>query len=421
MKIRNLRWWICALLFLASVISYIDRQTISIAAPAITKEFSLSNEQLAGILSAFLFAYTFGQLVSGRFFDWIGSRRGFAISIAVWSAANALTAWVTKPWGFQYLRFLLGIGESGNFPGGVKVLTEWFPAKERAFAGGVFNSGASTGAIVAGPLVGTVTHYWGWRAEFIVTGSLGFIWLIGWLLLYRRPQEHALLTEEERAVVLTHEQAIESPLHLRWLDLLRFRQVWALPLARFLEEPIIWMSVFWLPKYFVDVRGLSLLHTGWLLTLPFVALDIGYIAGGWISSDLVRRGWSVQSAKLAVMAAAAVLMLAAIHAGFAGSVAGFTVFISCATMGHGAWFSNMLTIPSDITPPDLVASVYGISAMGGGLGGIFVTEITGIVADRFHTFTPVLVVAGFLPLLATGLLVRLKVWKPLPSVLTACC
>ena len=413
MKIRNLRWWVCGLLFLASVISYIDRQTISIAAPAIAKEFSLTNEQLARILSSFLFAYTFGQLLAGRFFDWIGSRRGFAISITVWSAANTLTAWVTRPWGFQYLRFLLGVGESGNFPGGVKVLTEWFQPKDRAFAGGLFNSGASTGAILAGPLVGTVTHYWGWRAAFLVTGSLGFVWLIGWLFLYYPPEESSLITAEERALVLAREDHEAVEVHLRWIDLFRFRQVWALLLARFLEEPMIWMSVFWLPKYFVDVRGLSLLHTGWLLTQPFIALDIGYIAGGWISGRLVRRGWTVQKAKLAVMTVAAVFMMGATPAGFAGSVAGFTVCISLATMGHGAWFSNMLTMPSDITPRSRVASVYGISAMGGGMGGILATEVTGVVADKFHSFTPVFVVVGLLPLLATVLLVLLRAWKPL--------
>jgi ACS family hexuronate transporter-like MFS transporter len=414
MRVHNLRWWICALLFFASVISYIDRQTISIAAPAIAKEFSLSNEQVARILSAFLFAYTFGQLVAGRFFDWIGSRWGFTISISVWSAANTLTAWVTGPWGFQFYRFLLGVGESGNFPGGVKVLTEWFPARERTFAGGLFNSGASTGAILAGPLVGTVTHYWGWRAAFLVTGSLGFIWLAAWLIFYRSPEDNRLLTEEER-LVLPAAAEKEPPGSLRWVDLFRFRQVWALPLARFLEEPIIWMAVFWLPKYFVDVRGLSVLHTGWLLTQPFLALDIGYIAGGWISSRLVRRGWTIGSAKRAVMTAAAILMAGSIPAGFAESIVGFTIFISLATLGHGAWFSNMLTMPSDITPRSMVASVYGLSAMGGGLGGIVATEVTGIVADRFHTFTPVFVVAGLLPLAATGLLVAMGAWKPLLS------
>lgn len=391
MEVRNRRWWVCALLFLATVISYVDRQTISIAAPVIAREFSLSNEQLASILSAFLFAYTFGQLLAGRFFDWIGSRRGFAISVSVWSLANVLTAWVKKPWGFEALRFMLGAGESGNFPGGIKVIAEWFPVKDRAFAGGLFTSGGSVGAILAGPLVGTVTHYWGWRAAFLVTGSLGFIWLAAWLWFYRPPERG-------------EQQDAGSEVTLRWVDLLRFRQVWALVVGRLLEEPIIWMSVFWLPKYFVDVRGTSLLHTGWLLTWPFISLDLGYIAGGWISTRLIRAGWSVRSARLTVMSGAAVMMMSAIPAGLAESTFSFTLFISMATMAHGMWFTNVLTLPADFTPHSRVATVYGISGAGGGLSGILATQATGFVADRFHSFTPVFVVAGILPLIGTALL-----------------
>jgi len=404
-KLPRLRWWICGLLFVATVISYIDRQTISIAAPVIVKEFHLNNEQLARILSAFLVAYTFGQLVAGRFLDWIGSRAGFSIAITIWSLANALTALVTRPWGFVFLRFMLGVGESGNFPGGVKVVTEWFSPRERAFAGGLFTSGASVGAILAGPLVGTITYYWGWRAAFVVTGSLGFIWLIGWLIVYYPPSRHPRLSQEERSVLAAHADADEATETMRWIDLFRFRQVWALVIARILEEPLIWMAVFWLPKYIVDVRGLSILETGWFLTLPFIALDIGYISGGWASGRLMARGWSLRRAKLSVMTVAALLMVAAIPAARSGSVPLFAVFLCLATLGHGSWFSNILTMPSDIAPRRLVASVYGISAMGGGLGGLWFTEFTGFVTDRFQTYTPVFLLAGLLPLVATALLV----------------
>jgi ACS family hexuronate transporter-like MFS transporter len=413
MKIRGMRWFVCGLLFLATVISYIDRQTISIAAPVIAKEFSLSNEQIATILSAFLFSYTFGQLLAGRFFDWLGSRHGFVISVSVWSLANMLTSFVTRPWGFSALRFLLGVGESGNFPGGVKVVTEWFPASERAFAGGFFASGASIGAIIAGPLVGTITYYWGWRAAFVVTGALGFVWLIGWLLLYHPPEQHPRITAEERAHILTGRPEEERATGLRWGDLFRYRQVWALFLGRLLEEPIIWMSVFWLPKYFVDVHKLTVLETGWMLTQPFIALDIGYLGGGWISSRLVRRGWTVRNAKFSVMSVAAVCMTGAVPAGFAESSVAFTVFISLATLGHGMWFSNVMTIPSDIAPRALVASVYGISGMGGGLGGILATEATGTIADRWGSYTPAFVGAGLMPLAATALLFWLLGREPI--------
>ena len=289
MKMYKVRWWVCGFLFLATVISYIDRQTIAIAGPVIAEEFSLTNEQFARIISAFLFAYTFGQLFAGRFFDWTGTRIGWAICITVWSLANALTALVNRVWGFEFLRFMLGVGESGNFPGGVKVITEWFPPWERAFAGGLFTSGASVGAVLAGPLVGTIIHYWGWRTAFVVTGALGFVWLLGWLLFYQIPEKHPRLTGEERALLRAAEDEELSESGMRWIDLFRFRQVWALPIARMFEEPLIWFSLFWLPKYIVDVRGLTILQTGWILSLPFIGLDVGYIAGGWISGRLVRR------------------------------------------------------------------------------------------------------------------------------------
>ena len=213
-----------------------------------------------------------------------------------------------------------------------------------------------------------------------------------------------MLMPDERALLDKHLKDGPPPQTWRWLHLFRFRQVWALTIARFLEEPLIWLSVFWLPKYLVDVRGLSLLETGWILTIPYIALDIGYVSGGWSSGRLVRRGWTTQKAKLSVMLVGMVLMLGAIPAALAGEVSGAVIFISLATMGHGVWFANMLTMPSDITAAGQVASVYGITALGGALGGIVSTELTGIVADKFHSFTPALVVVGFLPVVATAFL-----------------
>ena len=406
-----MRWTVCAMLFAATVISYVDRQTVSIVAPALSDQFHLTNEQIGRMLSAFLLAYTFGQLGAGRFFDWIGSRAGFAISIGLWSAANVLTATVTRFGGFVFFRFLLGAGESGNFPGGVKAIAEWFPPEERAFAGGLFTSGASVGAIVAGPLVGSIAHYWGWRAAFLVTGSLGFLWLAVWLILYRAPLKPF------------EEEAVKSP--MPWRDLLRYRQVWALALARLLEEPVLWIGIFWLPKYAVDVRGLSILHTGWLLTAPFLALDLGYISGGWISSRLVKRGWTMQRSKLAVMIVAALLMVSSIPAAQSGSAIAFFAFISVAMFGHGAWFTNMLTMPADIAPRGMVASVYGIAALGGGLGGMISTEATGIVVDSFHSYLPVFLAAGVMPILATLILVilggRMQVLAPETLVRSSTC
>jgi len=408
MIIRNLRWWILFMLFVATVISYIDRQTMSIAAPVISKEFRLNNEEVARILSSFLIAYGVGQLVAGHLLDLIGSRIGLAASIAWWSLANVLTAFVTQPWGFSFFRFMLGLGESGNFPGGVKVVTEWFPLRERTFAGGLFTSGGSIGAIVAAPLVATLVHYWGWRTAFVATGSLGFIWLAGWLLLYNTPEKHTLLSSDERALVLAPEGRLVLHENVKWVSLLKHRQVWALTIARFLEEPLFWMFLFWLPKYMVDVRGLSVLQTGWTLTVPFIALDLGYVGGGWVTSKLVGRQWTVQRAKSVAMLAAAFLMIGTIPAVLSSGVLGFVSFLCLATLGHGSWVSNMVTIPSDVAPGNVVASIYGISALGGGLGGMLFTEMTGIVADKYHSFMPVFFIGAFLPLLATVILIFLS-------------
>jgi ACS family hexuronate transporter-like MFS transporter len=393
----NMRWIVCAMLFLATIISYINRQAVAIVAPMLAAQFHLNNEQIGRILSSFLLAYTFGQLIAGRIFDRIGSRAGFALSIGVWSLANVLTAAANSLAAFVSLRFVLGAGESGNFPGGVKTVSEWFPASERSLAGGLFASGASIGAIVAGPLVGSIAHYWGWRPAFVVTGSLGFIWMAGWLIFYRNPvRVPGIGAQSER-----------QQDGMRWLDLLRFRQIWALAIARMLEEPVLWLGIFWLPKYAVDVRHLSMLQAGWLLVEPYIALDAGYILGGWISSRLARLGWTPERSKVAVMWLAAMAMIGSIPAVQSGSAVAFFGLMSLAMFGHGAWFTNAMMLSADIAPPRLIASVYGIAALGGGMGGIIATETTGVVVDQLQSYLPIFVGIGIMPLIATAILATL--------------
>jgi ACS family hexuronate transporter-like MFS transporter len=385
------------MLFLASAIAYIDRQAFSIVAPIVTKEFRLGAEQLGRILAAFLLAYTFGQLLAGRLFDRVGSRLAFAVSIGVWSLANALTAAATGIQGFLGCRFALGLGESGNYPGGVKVVSEWFPPPERSFAGGVFTSGASVGALLAGPLVSTIADRWGWRAAFILTGSLGFFWLAGWLCVYRTAPP-AIATDAA-------DGPAAKPLEpTGWFELLAFRQVWALALARFLEESAFWVWLFWLPKYMVDAWRLALGVMGWLMVIPFLSLDLGYLSGGWITSRLAGRGGSIPGAKLRVMSIAALLMLASVPAAFCSSLSAFLFLISICLAGHGAWFSNAMTMPADVAPRSLVASLYGITALGGGLGGMLANESTGIIVDRYHSYAGIFAAAGILPIVATVLL-----------------
>jgi ACS family hexuronate transporter-like MFS transporter len=320
-------------LFAATLISYVDRQSMSVVAPVIVGEFHLNNQQISRILSSFLLAYAFGQLVVGRFLDWTGTRAGLAISVVWWSLANMLTATVTRPWGFSFFRFMLGVGKSENFPGGVKVLGEWFPPHERAFAGGLFMSGASVGGVIAPPLVAAITDAFGWRAAFIFTGSLGFAWLIFWLAWYRLPEDHKMLTSSERTLILeTRDRKADDA--MPWRDLFRYRQVWALIIARILEEPVIWMVLFWLPKYMVDVGRLSLMQTGWAVAIPFISLDAGYIGGGWLSSRLIRRGLPAHKAKLAVMTLGAAAMLGSIPAAYSTGVPGLVTAISFSTVGN---------------------------------------------------------------------------------------
>jgi ACS family hexuronate transporter-like MFS transporter len=391
------QWSICGMLFLASAIAYVDRQAFSIVAPIVTRDFGLGAEPLGRILAAFLLAYTFGQLLAGRFFDRAGSRLAFALSIGVWSLANALTATASGMLGFASCRFALGLGESGNFPGGVKVVSEWFPPHERSFAGGVFTSGASVGGLVAGPLVSSIADRWGWRAAFVLTGGLGFLWLAGWLALYREPG----------AAIAAGRAAGPEPAAGRapgWLDLLAMRPVWALTLARFLEESAFWVWLFWLPKYLVDQWRLSVPAMGWLMILPFLALDVGYLLGGWMTSRLAGRGASIAGVKARVMTVAALLMMASIPAAFCSSLTAFLALIGLALAGHGAWFSNALTIPADIAPRNLVASLYGITAVGGGLGGMIANEATGIVVQQSGSYRAVFAAAGILPAVATVLL-----------------
>lgn len=400
----GMRWVVCTLLLGATVISYIDRQAIAIAAPVITREFSLNNKQLAQILSSFLIAYTFGQLAAGRFFDWIGGRKGFTISVGFWSAANAMTAWATGPFQFSIFRFLLGLGEAGNFPGGIKIVAEWFSPRERAFAGGLFASGASLGVIVAAPLLGMLIHAYGWRSAFYLTSTLGFLWVAAWLSIYRTPASPLSVTNPVTDTPsLTHD-SLPAESDLPWAQLWGYRQVWALTLGRLLEEPILWFCIFWLPTYFVNVRGISLVRTGFLLTQPYIALDLGYIAGGWISKKLIQQGVPLRNAKLMTMSIGALLMTGAALSVHASSLERFVALISLATLGHGAWYANVMTMPADFTPHRHVASVYGITALGGGIGGIIITQLTGTFADHLYTLKAAFIAVGIMPLLATLLL-----------------
>ena len=403
---HGLRWWIIGLVFLATLINFMDRLTISVLAPVITTQLGLSNIEFASITTSFLVAYTVSQGVSGKLYDRIGTKRGFTLSILVWSLAACAHAFARGLISLISLRFLLGIGEAGNWPGAAKVIAEWFPVRERAFAMGIFNSGVAIGNIVAPPLIVFLQIRFGWQTAFLVTGGLGFVWLVLWLKFYETPERHASLSHEEYAHIKQGRETDTDSARFSWRRLLKYRQVWAIVLARFVTDPVWWLYITWLPLYLNRVRGFSLKQIGMFAWLPFVAADAGSLLGGWISGYLITRGRTTDKARKVVILIGALFMLAGIPAAVAESAMAALAFIALVTFGFQSWINNVQTIPSDLFPQQAVASVAGLGGVGAGAGAILFTLTTGWVVDHF-SYTPILVVAGLLPVLGTSILFTL--------------
>ena len=423
MKLRGLRWWLLGLIVLATVINYLDRMTINLSATEISRLYHLNKKTMALVFSAFLWAYTLGFGPVGWLMDKLGTRRGYIVSMSVWSAAGVLTAFAVQigggikailpvavapvVLGFLLCRFMLGLGESGNWPVAIKAISEWFPSKERSFAVGFFNSGSSLGAVIAPPLIASfLLPKYGWQAAFVIVGVVGFLWLGVWWLFFQPPDRHPLLHEKEHAYIKQDEGATAAGTGeaLRWKDLLRFRQVRGIVITRFFMDPIWWFYTFWLPTYLVEQRGFTLIKMGLYAAIPFLTSDVGNIFGGWASSFFISRGWEVNRARKTVMVASAAVMLLGIAVPFVSSPLTCVFLISVVTFFYQSWSVNMLTIPSDLVRPRLVASVVGLSGMGAGFGGIVITYLTGWLVDRTHSFTSPIVLVGLLPLIGVSLL-----------------
>jgi MFS transporter, ACS family, hexuronate transporter len=400
-KLRGLRWWIIGLVFLATLINYIDRLTISVLAPVITKDLGLSNTQFGSITAAFLLAYTISQALSGKLYDRIGTRLGFVVSIVVWSFAAMAHAFARGVGSLSICRFVLGLGEAGNWPGAAKTVAEWFPVRQRALGMAIFNSGAALGSVVAPPLIVFLQLRYGWQATFIATGTLGFLWLGLWLTFYRRPEEHPWLSAAEHKLIRDGQRTAAGPERQsaatapRWRDLLRHRQVWGIVVARFLTDPVWWLYITWLPLYLANVRGFSLKEIGLFAWVPYVAADAGSLFGGWLSGHLIARGWSVDRARKAVIVFAALLMPAGVLAAFAEDPMVALALIGVVLFGFQVWINNVQTLPSDFFPSRAVASVAGLGGTGAGIGSMIFIFATGWVVDHF-SYTPVLVTAGLL-------------------------
>lgn len=411
MKIPHLRWYIAALLFTATVINYVDRQALSILAPVLSKELHLSPVQYANILQGFLYAYTVMYLVSGVIVDRWGTRLAMGAFMAWWSISNMLHAFARTAFGLGVFRFLLGIGEPGNFMAATKVASEWYPPKERAFFNGVANSGAAAGAILSAPLIVWLYSRWGWRSAFVITGAAGLVWLIVWLWLYRLPEVHPLITQEELRLIqdappITGDRAQR----VRWIDLLRFPQTWGLFFSRFLSDPVWWFYLFWLPKYLVEQRGFTMAEIGLLAWLPYLTADLGSISGGLFSGWLVKRGWVALEARRMGMWPFALIMPLSVFIPYTSSTTMALVIISTVTFAHMAWKTNQNTVTNDIYPVRVVGSVSGLAAFGNGLGGAVFTWVTGQVVQQF-SYDAIFIIMGFLHP-AAYIVFRLLVKKP---------
>lgn len=406
MTIPNLRWIVIGLIFLATVINYIDRQTMAVLKNAIAADIGMSNAEYAAVQNTFLVFYGISQMVSGRIYDAIGTRLGFVFSIVVWSFAAIMHAFSGSADAFKAWRAVLGFGEAGNWPGAIKAASEWFPVKERAFAVGIFNAGASVGGAVATPIIAGLGVAYGWRVTFIVTGLLGFVWLALWLLIYRPPQSHPWLGAAERAHIADPQAAGGDGIDWRpgWGQLLRFRQTWAVLVARFLTDPIWWLYVFWLPSYFQEARGFSLQQIGAYTWFPFLAGGIGALSGGWLSGFLIGRGWTVDRARKTAMALGALLMPAGILAVRAENPYTALAFMGVVLFGFQVWINNVQTLPSDFFPRSAVASVAGLGGTAAAAASILYNWNTGRVVDAIG-YGPVFIVAGVLgPLGLTALM-----------------
>jgi ACS family hexuronate transporter-like MFS transporter len=371
-----------SLVFWATAINYLDRQTLSVVAPLLIDQFKMTNITYSRVISAFMLAYTIMNGVSGPLIDRLGTRVGYALTTAWWSIAAMLHALANGSWSLGLYRFLLGVGEAGNWPGGVKVVGEWFPASERALASGIFNSGSSVGAILAPPVVVWIVLRFGWRAAFVFLGATGLVWVAIWLRVYHTPARE----EQQEAL----------PTFSTW-QLFRQRFVWSFTLAKVFLDPVWYFYIFWFPEYLTHARHLDLASVGRYAWFPFVVAFIGNIAGGWMAGVLLRRGWSATYARKGCMTFFALLMASAIPAVLVHSATVSIGLVSVATLGYTGCVANMLAFPADVFPRNVLASIWGLASMGSGFGGIVFALLTGWVVDHY-SFVPVFIGFGLMPM-----------------------
>lgn len=371
------RWVICGLLFLGITKNYMDRQVLGVLKGPLQIELGWDDIQYGHLVTAFQMAYALGMLCMGRVIDWLGTRIGYAVAMFFWSLASMAHAAAHSFLTFAIARAALGFGEAGVFPASIKSVAEWFPKKERALATGIFNAGTSVGAMITPLFIPWIAKYWGWRWAFLLTGALGFLWLALWLFTYRKPEEHPQCTPEELKYIQS--DPIAPAAKLPWVKLLKYTQTWTFAAGKFLIDPIWWFYLFWIPDYMQREHGLSLAKIGLPIFTIYLISDIGSVGGGWISSFLIRRGFSVNGARKLAMLACAIAVL---PIGMTYRISGLwpaTFLIGLAAAAHQGFSANLFTLTSDLFPSRAVGSVVGIGGMAGAIGGMLIAEIVGHV------------------------------------------
>ena len=378
---HSYRWVICALLFLATTINYVDRQILSLLKPMLADQMHWTDKEYGMITSAFLGAYGVGLLVFGWFVDRFGTKVGYAVSIIVWSLAAFGHGLVGGVWGFVAARVALGIGEGGNFPSAIKAVAQWFPKKERALATSLFNSGTNIGAVVAPALLPFVARAWGWKSAFMLAGAAGFVWLIFWLRYYNTPERIPSLSAAELAHIRSDGDA-QANQKISWIKLLAFPQTWSFVVGKFVTDPVWWFFLFWLPDYFKETRKLDIKDSWPHLVTIYSMVTVLSIGGGWLTGYLNRRGWSVTRARKTGMFIFALCVIPIVFATSVGDW-GAVLLIGLAASAHQAWSANLYTTVSDMFPKTAVASVTGLGGMAGSLGGMWFPTLTGMLLDAF--------------------------------------
>jgi ACS family hexuronate transporter-like MFS transporter len=397
----RVRWTVCALLFAGTTINYIDRQALGILAPHLQKVIGWSEVQYGAIVTAFQAAYAIGLTLFGRLIDRYGTRIGYAAAVILWSVAAMAHAAARGVLGFGLARFSLGLGESGNFPSAIKAVAEWFPRRERALATGIFNAGSNIGAVVAPAVVPWLTVRFGWPAAFLLTGSLGFIWVLFWLASFRAPEKKPSLGAAELAYIQS-DPPEPAPEKIPWGLLLRHRQTWAFVVGKFLTDPIWWFYLYWLPKFLNARFGLTLTGLGLPLIAVYLITDIGSVGGGWMSSALIRRGWSVNRSRKIVMFGCALAVLPILTASRASHLWGAVLLIGLATAAHQAWSANIFTFASDMFPKQAVGSVTGLGGTAGAAGGMLFSASAGFILEKTGSYWPLFAIAATAYLVALG-------------------